>query len=56
MDGVVVHCPDEGYKVTPAKGSAGISSHVAGATASVSNLAAATGGIGTGNLVESNNK
>lgn len=46
MEGVVVHCPDEGHKVNPAKGSAGIRSHVAGASASVSNLAAATGGIG----------
>lgn len=51
MDGVVVHCPDEGDKVTPTKGSAGIRSHIAGATASVSNIAAATGGIGTGTLL-----
>jgi len=56
MDGVVVHCPDEGHKVKPTTGTAGIRSHVAGATASVSNLAAATGGIGAGNLVETNNK
>lgn len=56
MDGVVVHCPDEGYKVTPTKGSAGIRSHVAGATASVSNLASATGGIGKGNFIENDNK
>lgn len=52
----MVHCPDEGYKVETTKGSAGIRSQVAGATASVSNLAAATGGISTGNLVETNNK
>lgn len=56
MDGVVVHCPDEGFKVRPITGSAGIRTHVAGATASVSNLAAATGGIGKGNLVENDNK
>lgn len=56
MDGVVVHCPDEGYKVTPTKASAGIRSHVAGATASVSNLASATGGIGKGNFIENDNK
>ncbi len=52
----MVHCPDEGYKVTPTKGSAGIRSHVAGATASISNFAVATGGIGTGNLIENDNK
>lgn len=56
MDGVVVQCPDEGYKVKPTRGSAGIGSHVAGACATVSNLAAATGGIGTGNLIENDNK
>lgn len=56
MDGVVVHCPDEGYEVKPTTGSAGIRSHAAGATASISNLAAATGGIGTGNLIENDNK
>lgn len=56
MDGVVVHCPDEGYKVRPTTGSAGMRSHVAGASASVSNLAGATGGIGNGNLVENDNK
>lgn len=56
MDGVVVHCPDEGYKVIAARGSAGIRSHAAGASATVSNLAAATGGIGKGHLVENDNK
>lgn len=56
MDGVVVHCPDEGYRIKPTRGSAGIRSLVAGATASVSNLAGATGGIGKGNLVENDNK
>lgn len=56
MVGVVVHCPDEGYKVTPTKGMAVIRSHAAGAAASVSNLASATGGIGKGNLIENDTK
>lgn len=56
MDGVVVHCPDEGYEIKPARGTAGIRSHVAGASATVSNLAAATGGIGKGHLVENDDK
>lgn len=56
MEGVVVHCPDEGYVVKPTGGTAGIRSHVAGATASVSNLAGATGGFSSGNLVETCNK
>lgn len=56
MDGVVVHCPEEGYKARPATGTAGIRSHVAGAAATVSNLASATGGIGKGNLIENDNK
>lgn len=56
MDGVVVHCPDERYQITPARGTAGIGSHAAGLSATVSNLAAATGGIGKGHLVENDNK
>lgn len=56
MDGVVVHCPEEGHEVKPTTGSAGVRSHVAGAAASVSNFAAATGCLGTGNLVVSDNK
>lgn len=56
MDGVVVHCPEEGYKSRPTPESAGIRSHIAGVAATVSNLAAATGGIGKGNLVENDNK
>lgn len=56
MDGVVVHCPDEGHEVKPTRGTAGIRSHVAGAAATISNLVAAAGGIGTGNLIENDNK
>lgn len=56
MEGVVIHCPDEGYKIEVARGSAGLRSHVAGGAATVSNLAGATGGIGNGNLVENDNK
>lgn len=56
MEGVVVHCPDERYQITPARGTAGIRSHAAGLSATVSNLAAATGGIGKGHLVENDDK
>lgn len=56
MDGVVVRCPDEGYRVKPTKGSAGIHSHAAGVAATVSSLACASGGVGNGNLVENDNK
>lgn len=56
MDGATVHCPDEGYRLTPSTGTAGLRCHVAGAMASVSNLAGASGGIGSGHLVETDNK
>lgn len=54
MDGVVVKCVSTRPSVT--KGSAGLMTQVPGAMASVSNLASATGGIGPGNLAESDTK
>lgn len=56
MDGVVVKCPPSTTLITPAKGSAGLSTQVPGAIASVSNLSGATGGIKPGNLVQRDTK
>ena len=44
----IVHSP----KIQPTKGSAGYKTQVYGASATVSNLANATGGIKAGNLVK----
>lgn len=51
MDGVVVKFPPSSHRLTPTKGSAGLSTQVPGAIASVSNLAGATGGIKPGNVL-----
>lgn len=56
MDGVVVKCPPDGYRLTPTKGSAGLMTQVHGAMVSVSNLANATGGIKSGNLIPRDTK
>ncbi len=56
MDGVVVQCVASSKRQQPTGGTAGIRSHVGGAVATVSNLAAASGGIAKGNLVESGHK
>ena len=50
MDGETVNVG--GTNPTPTPGSAGVSSQVSGAAATVSNLAGATGGIDGGNLVQ----
>ena len=42
-----------GSNPTPTPGTAGVKSHVSGAATTVSNVAGATGGIGPGNLVQS---
>lgn len=51
-DGVKVKVVSGGHK-QPTKGSAGLSCHVPGGMTSVSNLAGASGGIKSGNLVDS---
>lgn len=56
MRGEVVKFPSEGKRLQPTTGSAGVRTQVPGAMASVSNLAMATGGIGAGNLVETDCK
>lgn len=42
--------------VKPTRGSAGLRTQVAGQATTVSNVAAATGGIGRGKLIERDNK
>lgn len=56
MDGVVVKCAVRPQGLTPSKGSAGLSTQVPGAMATVSNLAEATGGIEPGNLAQRETK
>ena len=51
--GEVIKFPPEGYKLKPTTGSAGLTTQVPGAMLSVSNVAAATGGIKPGNLIKS---
>lgn len=51
--GEVIKFPPEGYKLKPTTGSAGLATQVPGAMLSVSNVAAATGGIKPGNLIKS---
>lgn len=50
MEGEVVNVG--GQNPTPTPGSAGVNTQVGGAAATVSNVAGATGGIGAGNLVQ----
>lgn len=54
MDGVVVKCVSS--RVKPTKGSAGLTTQVPGASATVCNLASATGGVSSGKLVQSDSK
>lgn len=56
MKGEVIKFPPEGKKLTPGTGTAGLRSQLPGMMASVSNLASATGGIGPGNLVQTDCK
>lgn len=56
MDGVVVKCVPSGQGLHISKGSAGLATQVSGAMTSVSNLASASGGIKSGNLVQSDIK
>ena len=51
MDGETVNVG--GTNPTPTPGTAGVQSQVGGAATTVSNVAGATGGIGPGNLVQS---
>ena len=51
MDGETVNVG--GQNPTPTPGTAGVQSQVGGAATTVSNVAGATGGIGPGNLVQS---
>lgn len=52
MDGVVVKVVSSKAYPQPTQGSAGLATQVAGAMASVSNLAGATGGIKPGTLAQ----
>lgn len=56
MKGEVVKYPPEGKHLKPRKGSAGLNTQLCGAMSSVSNLACATGGISSGNLVKTDSK
>lgn len=56
MNGEVVKFPPSGQSVQPTSGSAGLTTQVHGAMASVSNLASASGGIKPGNIVERDTK
>lgn len=56
MNGEVVRFPPSGYGIGVCTGSAGLPTQVPGAMTSVSSVSAATGGIGSGNMIDTDTK
>lgn len=56
MNGEVVRFPSAGYSLEPNNGSAGLPTQIPGAMTSVSSVSAATGGIGSGNMIDTDTK